>query len=90
MARRKSEKEPGRSRHLLAGEIASAKKREKDFRKDGERVLKIYDGQKAKSTPFNILFSNTETLLPALYSAVPRPVVQRRSRTTTRSAKPQL
>ena len=27
---------------------------------------------------FNILFSNTETLLPALYSAVPRPVVNRR------------
>ncbi len=31
-----------------------------------------------KSNPFAILYSNTETMLPALYSAVPRPVVQRR------------
>lgn len=59
-------------------EIAAAKKREKDYRKEGERILEIYGGKKAESTPFNILFSNTETLLPALYSAIPRPVVQRR------------
>lgn len=59
-------------------EIAASKKREKDFRKEGERILDIYSGKKAESTPFNILFSNTETLLPALYSAIPRPVVQRR------------
>lgn len=57
-------------------EIAAAKKREKDWRKDAQRVLDIYSGE--KDTPFNILYSNTETLLPALYSAVPRPVVQRR------------
>ncbi|MCH9834479.1 hypothetical protein K0U83_02405 [bacterium] len=59
-------------------EIKDAKKRESDFRKDGERVLKIYGAEKNETTPFNILFSNTETLLPALYSAVPRPVVNRR------------
>lgn len=59
-------------------EIEAAKKREKDFRKEGERVLEIYAGKKKAATPFNILYSNTETLLPALYSAVPRPVVQRR------------
>jgi hypothetical protein len=59
-------------------EIAAAKKREKDWRKDGDRILKIYSGEKADTTPFNILFSNTETLLPALYSAIPRPVVDRR------------
>lgn len=59
-------------------EIAASKKREKDFRKEGERILDIYSGKKTESTPFNILFSNTETLLPALYSAIPRPVVQRR------------
>ncbi len=59
-------------------EIKDAKKRETDFRKDGERVLKIYSAEKNETTPFNILFSNTETLLPALYSAVPRPVVNRR------------
>jgi len=59
-------------------EIKDAKKRESDFRKDGERVLKIYGAEKNETTPFNVLFSNTETLLPALYSAVPRPVVNRR------------
>jgi hypothetical protein len=59
-------------------EIAAAKKREKDYRKEGQDVLDIYGGKKVKETPYNILYSNTETLLPALYSAVPRPVVQRR------------
>lgn len=58
-------------------EVKAAKKREKDFRKDGERILDICEGEK-KDTPFNILFSNTETLHPALYSATPRPVVKRR------------
>lgn len=59
-------------------EISAAKKREKNFRKEGERILKIYSGDKPEETPYNILYSNTETLLPALYSSVPRPVVQRR------------
>lgn len=59
-------------------EINSAKKREKDFRKEGQRVLDIYEGKKGNETPFNILYSNTETLLPTLYSATPRPVVSRR------------
>ena len=59
-------------------EIKAAKKREDDFRKDGQRILDIYSAKKTETTPFNILFSNTETLLPALYSAVPRPVVSRR------------
>ena len=59
-------------------EIGAARKREKDFRKDGKRIREIYDGSKAEETPFNILFSNTETMAPALYSTVPRPVVQRR------------
>lgn len=59
-------------------EILAAKKREKDFRKDGQCVLDIYNAKEPSQVPFNILFSNTETLLPALYSAVPRSVVTRR------------
>lgn len=59
-------------------ELGAAKKREKNFRKDGEKILSIYGGRKIKDTPFNILYSNTETLLPAIYSNVPIPVVQRR------------
>lgn len=57
-------------------EIAASKEREKKYRDRGDEVLETYSGK--KKTPFNILFSNTETLAPALYSAVPRPVVQRR------------
>lgn len=57
-------------------EIQMAEKREKDYRKEGQEILDIYKGK--KKTPFNILYSNTETMLPAMYSAVPRPVVSRR------------
>lgn len=59
-------------------EIDAAKKREKDYRKDGQRILDIYSGKDPEITPFNVLFSNTETLLPALYSSIPRPIVNRR------------
>ncbi len=59
-------------------ELSAARKREAKFRKQGRRILELYDGTKADETPFNILYSNTETLQPALYSATPRPVVQRR------------
>jgi len=59
-------------------EIEACRKREKDYREAGQRIQSLYDGCKAAETPFNILYSNTETLLPALYSAIPRPVVQRR------------
>lgn len=59
-------------------ELKQARKREKSFRSFGLEVLKIYEGDDENEVPFNILYSNTETLLPALYSAQPRPVVQRR------------
>lgn len=63
-----------------ANEIAAARKREKNYRKEGEKVRAIYAGEKRASIPFNILYSNTETLAPALYSSTPIPVVQRRFR----------
>lgn len=61
-------------RHWL-DEIKDAKKREKDFRDKGDKILDTYKGKK---TPFNILYSNTETLLPALFSQLPKPVITRR------------
>lgn len=61
-------------RHWL-DEIADAKKREKVFRDKGDDILEVFEG---KNTPFNILYSNTETLLPALFSDLPRPVITRR------------
>jgi hypothetical protein len=59
-------------------EIRLAKKREHDYRKVGEEVFKIYEADDEQVVPFNILYSNTETLRPALLSLVPRPVVMRR------------
>lgn len=59
-------------------EIKTAKKREKDFREDGQEILDIYEGE--KTTPYNILYSNTEVLLPALFSQLPRPDLRRRFR----------
>ena len=65
-------------------EFDACRKREAAFLKQGKEVLDIYEGGKdnedgvSTMAPFNIVFSNTETLLPAIYSSVPRPVVQRR------------
>lgn len=59
-------------------ELDSARKRVKDYRKEATRVVRLYEGEKAAEAPFNILYSNTETLAPALYNNLPRPVVQRR------------
>lgn len=59
-------------------EITKARKREEDFRKEGKNCAEIYEAEKKSENEFNILFSNTETLAPALYSTVPTPVVSRR------------
>jgi len=71
-------KEPASEVQYWLSEIASSKRREKDFRKDGEDIIAIYSGERCDQIPFNILFSNVETLLPAIFSQTPRPVVQRR------------
>lgn len=57
-------------------EINDSKKREEDYFKQGIDINEIYEGE--CNTPFNILYSNTETMLPALFSNVPRPIIQRR------------
>lgn len=61
-------------------EISSAQKRERKFRKTGEQLLEMWEGDRGEDTPYNILYSNTETLAPNLYSATPRPVVLARPR----------
>lgn len=71
-------KKPAQEVNHWIAEIEAAKKREKDYRKDGEKIIEIYSGKKCEQIPFNILFSNVETLLPALFSQTPRPVVKRR------------
>ena len=59
-------------------EIAAAERREADFRKRGRDIQAIYYGNEQDKVPFNILYSNIETILPSVYSQTPRPIVQRR------------
>jgi hypothetical protein len=61
--------------------IREADKREEDWSKQAKRAEAIYlnrtdDG--AHKFYFNILHSNTETIVPAIYSQTPRPDIRRR------------
>jgi hypothetical protein len=58
--------------------IEDALKREKKYRTCGQKVVDIYEGKCADETPFNIIYSNTETLQPAVYNQRPVPIVTRR------------
>ncbi len=60
-------------------EITSREKDLKDkwWEKAGE-TWKIYTGDQVNETPFNILYSNTEILVPAVFSKKPIPDVRRR------------
>lgn len=60
------------------GKITDALKREKTFRKQGVKCVDLYEAKNAETTPFAILYSNVETLQPAVYNARPIPVVDRR------------
>lgn len=59
-------------------EVSNAKKVEKDWRQEAKKIVDLYEGYKRAASPFNILYSNTDTLLPALYNNTPRPAVGRR------------
>ena len=61
-------------------ELSLARKRDRDWRKLGRKLVDQYECAKDAEDRFNILYSNTETLLPALYNNIPRPVVDRRFR----------
>lgn len=59
-------------------ELDIASKAEETWRKTGSDNWKLYKGEKTSSSSFNILWSNTETLRPALYNSLPEPDVRRR------------
>lgn len=59
-------------------ELHEAFDREKGWRKTAATAVKLYEGEMQEQKPYNILYSNTETLSPALYNNVPRPVVKAR------------
>lgn len=59
-------------------EIDLAWQRGKTFRKQADKCVKLYEIDAPKENSFNILYSNTETLLPSIYNTSPRPIVDRR------------
>lgn len=61
-------------------EIQAATKREKPWRDDGEKIVKLYRGEDKKKNRYNILWANTEILRPAIYNSRPNPDVRRRFR----------
>lgn len=65
---------------LWMDRISDALKREKKYREKGNKVVDLYEGKKADDTPFAIVYSNVETLQPALYNSTPIPIVARRFR----------
>lgn len=73
-------KEPSKVVEYWLNEIKASRKRHERYRKMGQEVYALYEADDEHEVPFNILYSNTETLLPALFSATPRPVVERRNK----------
>ena len=62
--------------------IRAAEKREDRWRKDAEAAEKAYacdtEGKHGKLYDFNILHSNVETIVPAIYNSTPVPDIRRR------------
>ena len=59
-------------------ELKLSDKREAEWRKTAKATIDRYRGRNRKKNSFNILWSNTETLMPAVYSSLPQPNVRRR------------
>lgn len=74
------EKNPRGIVRRWVAELALADEAEKEWRKEGLEVYDLYDAKDTKANSFNILWSNTETLLPAVYNSTPQPDVRRRFR----------
>jgi hypothetical protein len=69
----------GRVRRWLA-ELAMAATRDKPWCDESKEILRTYEAGKRKANSFNILWSNTDTLAPAVYNSTPVPDVRRRFR----------
>ncbi len=61
-------------------ELQLATKRERDWFTDADKIVKRYRGDERRRNRFNILWTNTEILRPALYNSRPNPDVRRRFR----------
>lgn len=69
-----------KEKRLWWKELQLAEKREKPWRDKADKVVKRYRGEEKKKNRFNVLWSNTETLRPAVYNSRPNPDVRRRFR----------
>src|SRR6185312_16279605 len=63
-------------------EVELYERESKNWRERGKKIVKRYkderDDTKRTASQFNVLWSNTQTLLPALYARNPKPDIQRR------------
>ncbi len=61
-------------------EIKIAQKNERDWRKESKTIFERYRAENLKNNSFNVLWSNTELMRPAIYNSTPKPDVRRRFR----------
>ena len=60
-------------------QIHDSKKYFKEWHKRSNRVEEVYRGDADKNLEkFNVLWANTETMRPILYSRTPKPMIERR------------
>ena len=60
-------------------QIRLADQNEKEWRDEAQEAVKVYsDRDDTSKRPFNILYSNTETIVPAIYNSLPVADVRRR------------
>lgn len=65
-------------------ELHKADRKERQYRKAGNDVVARYrDERRRRNRRYNILYANTETLKPVIYSQTPNPDVRRRYHTDT-------
>jgi hypothetical protein len=77
--KREDAERPRSSSAYWQAELALSDKEEKDWRDRAKKVVDRYrDDKEREGSRFNILYSNTETLKPALYARTANPDVRRR------------
>ncbi len=67
---------PGELRQLYVDSIAAASDEEDKWRKKAAETWKVYTGEQGGA--FNILHSNTETIVPAVFNSLPVPDIRTR------------
>lgn len=81
----RKETEPDEEVRRWLKELKLSEKDEEQWRKDAEEAIKVYRSEhfigaqnEQRKDTFNILWANTETQRPALYSTTPRPDIRKR------------